>query len=122
MTSLTFEPIWPWMVAAPAVVLLLLMVLLTYPQRVRHLPPFTRRLLIGARLAAAVALSLAMLRPSLQFRETEQQPAILYVVTDSSRSMTVKDGPAGATRRCHWLSPCAADEVTTSTTSSDRSA
>jgi hypothetical protein len=102
--SLTFEPIWPWLLVLPAVVALVVMVLVTYPRRVRHLPTFSRRLLIGLRLAAAIGLALAMLRPSLQFRETDQQPSILYVVTDQSRSMSANDGPNGVTRRQALLS------------------
>jgi len=78
---------------------LLGLVLLTYPPRVRHLPVRTRRMLIGARLAAALLLVFAMLRPEVQFVETDTKSAVLLVAGDSSRSMTTPDGPGGVTRR-----------------------
>lgn len=78
---------------------LLLLVLVTYPPRVRHLPARTRRLLIGARLAAALMLIFAMLRPEIQFVETDTQSATLLIAADSSRSMTTPDGPGRITRR-----------------------
>ena len=75
------------------------MVLATYPRRVRHLPVFYRRLLLGLRLAAVVVLALAMLRPAIQLSETDKKSAVLIVLTDASRSMNTKDGPGAVTRR-----------------------
>ncbi|MCH7688100.1 MAG: hypothetical protein IH899_15705, partial [Planctomycetes bacterium] len=54
--KLVFDPVWSWWLVAVVVGGLLAMVLLVYPQRVRHLPGFYRRLLIGLRLAAVLVL------------------------------------------------------------------
>ena len=60
--KLVLDPIWSWPLVAIVIGGLLAMVLVTYPPRIRHLPPFYRRLLLGLRLLAAVMLALAMLR------------------------------------------------------------
>ncbi len=78
---------------------LVALVLLTYPPRVKHLPARTRRTLIGLRLAAAVLLIFAILRPEIQYSETDTRDAVLYVLRDKSRSMTTPDGPGGKSRR-----------------------
>lgn len=98
-TRILFEPVWSWPMVALAAIALIVMVLVTYPPRVRHLSGGWRKTLIGMRLASAALLIFAMLRPSLQFRETDSQAAVLIVLTDSSRSMTTPDGPGGLTRR-----------------------
>src|SRR5262245_401486 len=54
--SLFVDPIWTWPAVAIAAVGLIALVLATYPRRVRHLAPLRRRLLLGFRLGAAVAL------------------------------------------------------------------
>ena len=97
--KLIVEPIWPWPLVVLALLGLLVMVLATYPQRVRHLPVFHRRLLLGLRLAAVVVLALAMLRPAIQLSETDKKSAVLIVLPDASRSMDTQDGPGGLTRR-----------------------
>ena len=81
------------------VVSLLVMVLLIYPGRVRHLSAFYRRLLIGLRLAALLVLTAAMLRPAIQWEDMDKTSSVLLVLTDASRSTQTKDGPGGITRR-----------------------
>ncbi len=93
------EPVWSWPLVVLTGVLLIAVVLITYPPRVRHLSPGWRKLLIGMRLASAVLLIFALLRPALQFVELDPQSAVLVVLMDKSRSMTTADGPGGATRR-----------------------
>src|SRR5437016_4696976 len=93
------EPIWPWAVVALVIAGLLALVITTYPARVRHLPKLTRRILFGLRLASVAALAMAMIRPALEFRNTDRAPAVMYVLADASRSMSTPDGPAGTTRR-----------------------
>lgn len=90
--KITFDPIWPlpWVILAIAG--LLLLVLRTYPSRVRHLRARDRRVLIGLRLATVAVLAIAMLRPVLHIRKTEDEPRTLYILADSSRSMSVRDG------------------------------
>ncbi len=98
-TRFVVEPAWSWPVVALIEIGLVALVLLTYPPRVKHLPIGTRRTLIGLRLAAAVLLIFAMLRPEIQYSETDTRDAVLYVLRDKSRSMTTPDGPGGKTRR-----------------------
>ncbi len=97
--ELKFDPIWSWPIVATVVVGLLLLVLLTYPQRVRHLAPTTRRLLLGMRLACVVLLAFGMLRPAFQKSETDKKSAAFIVLLDKTRSMTTRDGPGGISRR-----------------------
>ena len=97
--SFALEPIWDWQWVILMAVAIFALVLLTYPRSVRHQPPATRKLLIGLRLLAALLLLIAMLRPVLQWSKTDSQKAVLFVVTDVSRSMTTPDGPASTTRR-----------------------
>ncbi len=93
------EPVWPWITVIAAVAGLVALVLLTYPSRVRHLPKLHRRLLLSLRLASVAALALAMLRPALEFRNTDMARAIFYFLGDASQSMNTQDGPGGTTRR-----------------------
>ena len=86
------------MVAVCAVTMLAL-VILTYPGRLRHLPPRRRRSLFCLRILASLALVFAMLRPAIQFSEIDSEPAQLVVLMDRSRSMSTPDGPAGLSRR-----------------------
>lgn len=97
--SVVAEPIWSWTAVTAVAVGLLLLVVGTYPRRVRHLAPAQRSLLLALRLAAAGCLVLAMLRPSLRFEVSGKKASLLYVITDGSRSMNTKDGPGGLTRR-----------------------
>ena len=99
MVRFIAEPVWSWPLVALAAVALIAVVLLTYPPRIRHLPPLRRRLLLGMRLASAVLLIWALLRPAVQYLEIDSQAAVLVVLMDKSRSMTTPDGPGGITRR-----------------------
>ncbi|WP_437186671.1 hypothetical protein SH668x_000018 [Planctomicrobium sp. SH668] len=82
-----------------AIVSILALVLLTYPQRVRSLAPFWRNLLISLRVATALVLLFMMLRPSLQISEKDQRQSEIVVLLDSSRSMTTTDAAGGLSRR-----------------------
>lgn len=94
-----FDPIWswPWVILAAAVTLAV--VIPTYRQRIAHLPAGQRRLLLALRLAAWAVLVFSLLRPAVEFTQTDPHASVILVLGDSSRSMTVKDGSAGATRR-----------------------
>ena len=109
-THFVVEPAWSWPVVVLIAIGLLALVLLTYPPRVKHLPIGTRRTLIGLRLAAAVLLVIAMLRPEIQYSETDTRDAVLYVLRDKSRSMTTPDGPGGKSRRETLVSTLASNE------------
>src|SRR6266481_10181952 len=94
-----FDPIWPWPWVVPASVGSLAVVIATYRQRIAHLPPGQRRLLMALRLVTWGILTLAMLRPWFEITEIDKHASVFVVAADHSRSMSVKDGPAGATRR-----------------------
>ena len=94
-----FDPIWAWPWVVLAASFSLAVVLITYPKRIAHLPAGRRRLLMTFRLITWVLLTLAMLRPWLEFTEIDRHASTYLVVADHSRSMSVKDGPGGASRR-----------------------
>ena len=98
-TRFVLEPVWSWPLATLLAIALPLLVLATYPPRVRHLPAGTRRFLVGLRLFAALLLVVAMLRPEVRFIEREDSQTTFAVLSDASRSMTTPDGPGGITRR-----------------------
>jgi uncharacterized membrane protein len=100
---LVFQPIWSWPTVVVAIVLLVAMVLVMYPPRIRHLPLLFRRLLLGLRLLAAIVLALAMLRPALQHRQPDTDKPVLFIGGDASRSMGINDGPGGISRRQQLL-------------------
>src|SRR5665213_2895572 len=62
-----FDPIWGWPWVVLAASLSLAVVLTTYPKRIAHLPTGRRRLLMTFRLITWAILTLAMLRPWLEF-------------------------------------------------------
>lgn len=97
--KLVFDPIWSWTLVVPLIAALVGLVVATYPRRVRHLSPAMRKLLVGLRFASVVMLVLALLRPALEMRDTSKNSAVMFVVADSSRSMTTPDAAGGLTRR-----------------------
>lgn len=101
--KLVVEPIWTWPSVILAILALLVIVLVTYPPRVRHLPAFPRRFLIGLRLAAALTLSFGMLRPELQSTTTDKKSISLLLAADASRSMGTRDAPGSVSRRAALL-------------------
>ena len=97
--KLVVDPIWSWPIVGLAIAALLATVLVTYPKRLQHLSTFYRRLLLTLRFASAVVLMLAMIRPAIQFTETDKKSSVLAILGDKSRSMGTADGPGGITRR-----------------------
>ncbi len=57
-----------------------------------------RRLLIALRVAAVVVLALALAEPILSLTRTVTERPVVAVLVDSSRSMAIRDGTAGASR------------------------
>src|SRR5262249_2241285 len=94
-----FDPIWPWPWVVIAAVGSLIVVMITYRPRIGHLPPRQRKLLLALRLISWAILTMAMLRPWLEFTEIDKHASVYVVAADHSRSMSVKDGPAGTSRR-----------------------
>ncbi len=102
MTSVRLlpNPIWPWPWVVLTGVLMVTLVLPTYRPRLRDLPGRTPPA-AAARSGSwrRAVLLFAMLRPTLQFTEKDDDPAQMIVLGDKSRSMNTPDGAAGATRR-----------------------
>lgn len=97
--SVHFEPAWSWPLTCLACAVMLAVVALAYPRRVRHLSAGWRRLLLLLRLLAVLLLCLLLLRPVLVYRHHDQSDSVLYVLTDASRSMQTSDTPGGVSRR-----------------------
>jgi hypothetical protein len=94
-----FDPIWDWPFVVLAAAASLTVVLVTYPKRIAHLPQGQRRTLMTLRLVTWAILSLTMLRPWIEITEIDRHASTYLVVADNSRSMSVKDGPGGTSRR-----------------------
>ncbi|MBI3866000.1 MAG: hypothetical protein HY290_29335 [Planctomycetia bacterium] len=72
---------WPWVILAAATAIV------------------WRRVLLSLRLVTWALLTLLMFRPWIELTETDSHSSALLIAGDVSRSMTVTDGPGGATRR-----------------------
>lgn len=57
-----------------------------------------RKIILALRLFSLFLFALLMLRPTLVYTETRQLPAALYLLLDSSESMSVRDGVGGKSR------------------------
>lgn len=101
--QLVVDPVWSWPLTLAIGAVLIGIVAFTYPARVRHLPPWTRRTLITLRLLSAVMLLLGLLRPAIRYTEKDERGSQLIVLMDKSRSMNTPDGPGGLTRRAALL-------------------
>ena len=94
----TIDPIW----SLPIVLLTMcgLVAIVWFGYRLaRGLPPGSRHMLLGLRLATVVLLGVAMLRPQLQWMASDSESAAVWLAADASRSMSVQDSSAGNTRR-----------------------
>lgn len=101
--KLTCDPVLWWPVSLLIAVALLVLNLRIYRQRVAHLTPGVRRSLLALRTAAWLVLVFCLFRPIIQYSEADRQQLVFAIVSDSSRSMTVKDAPGGQTRRSQML-------------------
>ena len=97
--SLELSPVWSWPLVGLAIVVVAVVIVAGYAARLRGLPPGRRRLLLGLRLAVVLLLLFALLRPSLRQVEPDSQPRVFVIMMDLSRSMTIRDGAGGVTRR-----------------------
>lgn len=93
------SPAWPAPLVFAVAAGLAAFVWFTYRPRIAHLPPGRRRLLLGLRFGTIVVLLFALLRPELRYSETDDSDAVLVILGDASRSMTVPDAAGGKTRR-----------------------
>ncbi|QDT97922.1 hypothetical protein [Gimesia aquarii] len=94
-----FEPIWSWPTMILIIIALILLVLQTYPKRVKHLSPVLRRSLIAMRLLTVLMLVFMLLRPAIELTDKSKKQSWLYILADASRSMQTADGPGSTTRR-----------------------
>ncbi|MEO1979376.1 MAG: hypothetical protein ABGZ24_02545, partial [Fuerstiella sp.] len=101
--KLAFEPIWPWPFVLLTCAVMLFVLRVGYPRRIRHLSVFWRRLLIGLRVAIVLLITFWLLRPAAILESNDRSNAVLYVVMDGSRSMETPDGAGGMTRRQELL-------------------
>lgn len=97
--TLHFEPIWSWPLMLVALAVLLSVFVAGYPRRIRHLSAGTQRTLLALRAVSVLLLCLLMLRPVMMSKRDDKSDAILYILTDASRSMETTDTPGGSTRR-----------------------
>ena len=97
--SVSFAPIAAWPVVVIVSLALAWLVLGVYRSRLAAQPAKIRIALTTLRMAMWLVLSLAMLRPAVQWTEPDDRPRILAVAADQSRSMTIADAVDGMPRR-----------------------
>lgn len=96
MPSLSLHPVGgPWLVAAAAVCLFLLLAVVPVASKG---PRRRRWTLVAIRLAIFALVLLAMLRPTLVYSTVKKQPTAIVVLADLSRSLQVADAFGGKTR------------------------
>lgn len=96
--QLLVEPIWPWPIVVLVTIALIGLVLGATRAAAAALSPGFRRLLLTLKLLAVATLTVAMLRPALQFTEQTEHSVQLLVAIDASRSMNTADAAGGLTR------------------------
>lgn len=94
----SFDPVGGLWVAIALAVLLVATAWLVKPRGQAPLTRKQRSALIGLRLLASALLLFAWIRPTLITVKSEPLRSVLLLLTDSSRSMSVEDGLAGASR------------------------
>lgn len=97
--NVSFAPVVSWLVVAIASLTLAWIVLGIYRARLASQPAKIRVALTTLRMAMWFVLTIAMLRPSLQWTEPDERPRILAIAADASRSMTIADADDGRSRR-----------------------
>lgn len=102
--TLTYDLAWPWSVRPWGLALLVLvamtlvgLTLWTY-SGVAHSNRRRIAVILALRLAALMLACIAVVRPSLGFREAAHAPSALLVVVDQSLSMTIQDEFGGRSR------------------------
>jgi uncharacterized membrane protein len=96
--SLSFEPIASWPVVLVAAVLVMILTLWAYRQRLRGTSGRWRWFALGLRLAAVLLCFVAALRPSVVVQEKTKQPSSLVFLSDGSTSMQLTDEAGGKSR------------------------
>ena len=99
MIRFDMTPAWHWSLVVAVMVGVVVLVIWTYPRRLRDVSPGAARLLLLLRLALVLVLAFTMLRPSLQVVEPDTRPRVFAVVMDRTKSMSIGDAAGGKTRR-----------------------
>ncbi len=105
--SLSFDPVGSWALVVLVATALAAVLIAVPPDRSR-VSPRQVSVLVGLRIVAFLALVFCMLRPALVSSRRAIQQGLVVVLADASESMTVADGPVGATR---WEAVAAAVEA-----------
>lgn len=95
--SISFDPVGSWAFVVLVATALAAVLVAVPPDRSR-IGPRQVSVLVGLRLLAFLAVVLCMLRPELVSTRRAIQQGLVVVLADASESMTVADGPGGATR------------------------
>ncbi len=98
--SVSFSPIGPWPVVAVAALVVMILTIWAYQQRLRGTSGRWRWIALGLRLAAVLLCLLAALRPSIVIQEKKKQPTSVIFLIDDSASMKLQDEAGGKSR---WL-------------------
>ncbi len=92
------KPIGPWPVVAVASLIVLILTIWAYQQRLRGTTGGWRWVALGLRLAAVILCLLAALRPSLMLDEKQKTKSAVIFLIDASESMGLNDEAASQTR------------------------
>lgn len=96
--KISFNPIGPWLVVALAALVVMVLTVWAYQQKLRGTSGRWRWFALGLRLAAVLLCLIAALRPSVVLQEKKKQPAALIFLLDRSRSMVFTDEKNGQSR------------------------
>lgn len=102
--SVSFNPVLGWLGWLVIATLLCGLTWRVYRERLQSLSAPWRRTLLTLRFLTTGALLLFLARPAIVLTEPDDRPRRLLLLADSSRSMSVEDGPEGQTRRAAVLS------------------
>jgi len=90
-TTLRWVGDWPWWIGVPAALVLGITAWLLYRRDVGTMPAWMRALLPALRALAVVMIVLMLSGPVLHHRKTVGELAKLWILVDSSASMTLSD-------------------------------
>src|SRR3954447_1858087 len=96
--NISVSPIGPWYLVVLAALVVTILTVWAYQQRLRGTSGRWRWVALGLRLAAVLLCLLAGLRPSVVLQEKKTQAASLVFLIDDSTSMKINDEVRGQTR------------------------
>lgn len=98
LNRLVFSPIWGSWILVLLVVFVLGAVVILIPPVNERLGPRGKKVIFTLRLLCVLILGTLMLRPTIVYTEVKKLPASLYLLLDSSQSMSVRDEVGGKSR------------------------